>query len=113
MQIPKITTAIPQRRYQLGDFAITVLGEVESGDERAYRYLLATVQDGKGEPCLYVAALKVAGSEEDTLRLIAPNMERDLDSSTAWRDLDHFCEQGISIVQQVLGLKDEQAHRLM
>lgn len=113
MQIPKITTAIPKRRYQLGDFALTVLGEVESGDEHAYRYLLATVQDGKGEPSLYVAALRVAGSEEDTLRLIAPNLERDLDTSTAWRDLDHFCEQGISIVQQVLGLKDEQAHRLM
>lgn len=113
MKIPKINTAIPRRRYQLGDFGITVLGDVESGDDNDYRYLFAMVQDGKSEPCLYVAALKVPGSEDDTLRLIAPNMERDLDTSPAWRDLDHFCEQGISIAQQILGLKDEHPHRLM
>lgn len=113
MNIPRINTAIPKRRYQLGDFAITVLGEVESGDGNDYRYLFAMVQDGKSEPCLYVAALQVPGSEELTLRLIAPNMERDLNTSAAWRDLDHFCEQGISVAQQILGLKDEHPHRLM
>ena len=113
MNIPNIKTAIPKRRYQLGDFGITVLGDVESGDDNDYRYVFAMVQDGKSDPNIYIVAIKVAGSEDYTLRLIAPNMERDFEASPAWRDLDHFCEQGISIVQQILGLKDEFPHRLM
>jgi hypothetical protein len=113
MNSPKIETAIPKRRYQLGDFGITVLGDVESRDGNDYRYVFALVQDGKSDPSIYVVAIRVPGSENFTLRLIAPNMERDLETSPAWRDLDHFCEQGISIAQQILGLKDEQPHRLM
>ena len=113
MNSPKINTAIPKRRYQLGDFGITVLGEVQSGDDLDYRYVFAVVQDGHTDPALYVVAIRQPGSQDDILRLIAPNMERDLDSSPAWRDLDHFCEQGISVVQQLLGLKDEFPHRLM
>ena len=113
MNTPKITTAIPKRRYQLGDFGITILGDIESGDDNDYRYVFAMVQDGKSDPSIYIAAIKVPGSEDYTLRLIAPNMERDLETSPAWRDLDHFCEQGISIAQQILDLKDEFPHRLM
>ncbi|MDH5785812.1 MAG: hypothetical protein OEZ16_09430 [Chromatiales bacterium] len=112
MKAPQIQTAIPKRRYQLGDFGITVLGEIESGDGNQYHYLFAMVQDGQSDPCLYVSAIKVGG-DAYTLHLSAPNMERDLDTSPAWRDLDHFCEQGISIAQQILGLKDEFPHRLM
>lgn len=113
MNVPQIKTAIPKRRYQLGDFGITILGEVESGDGNDYRYLFAVVQDGKSEPSLYLAAIKTAVAGEYTLRLVAPNMERDLDTSAAWSDLDHFCEQGIAVTQQILGLKDEFPHRLM
>ncbi len=112
MNVPQINTAIPKRRYQLGDFGITVLGDVQSGDGNDYQYVFAMVPDGKSDPSLYVVAIKLPGGDL-TLRLIAPNMERDLDTSPAWRDLDHFCEQGISVAQQVLGLKDEFPHRLM
>lgn len=112
MKVPQINTAIPKRRYQLGDFGITVLGDVESGDGNDYHYVLAMVQDGKSAPSLYITAIKAAG-DDYTLQLSAPNMERDLDTSPAWRDLDHFCDQGISIAQQIVGLKDEFPHRLM
>ena len=113
MNTPRINTAIPKRRYQLGDFSITILGDVESGDANDYRYVFAMVQDGKSEPSLYITAIKLPGSEDFTLHLSAPSMERDLDTSPAWRDLDHFCDQGISVAQQILGLKDEFPHRLM
>lgn len=112
MNAPHINTAIPKRRYQLGDFGITILGDIESGDDNDYQYVFAMVQDGKSDPSLFVVAIRQAGGDEYTLRVIAPNMERDLDSSPAWRDLDHFCEQGISVAQQILGLKDEFPHRL-
>ena len=113
MNVPQINTAIPKRRYQLGDFGITILGDVESGDGNEYQYVFALVQDGKSDPSLYITAVKIAASDDYTLHLSAPNMERDLDTSPAWRDLDHFCEQGISIAQQILGLKDEFPHRLL
>ena len=112
MNTPQINTAIPKRRYQMGDYSIVVLGEVESGDGHDYRYVFAMVQDGSKDPSFYVTASK-AGPDDYLLRLIAPNMERELDTSPLWRDLDAFCEQAISLAQQVMGLKDEYPHRLM
>ena len=44
---PKIKTAIPQRRYQYGDYLVTVLGEIESGDDRDYRFVAAFRQRGR------------------------------------------------------------------
>ena len=53
---PKIQTAIPQRRYQYGDYGVTVLGEIESGDERDYQFVAAFVKDGESRPRLYVVS---------------------------------------------------------
>lgn len=114
MNAPQINTAIPRRRYQLGDFSVTVLGDVESGDEVDYRYIFAMVQDGKSDPSFYVLSIRQpGGNDEYLLKVVAPNMEKELDVSGAWRDLDIFTEQAISLAQQVMGLKDEAAHRLM
>lgn len=114
MNVPQFTTAIPKRRYQIGDFSAVVLGDVESNDDNTYRYIFAMVQDGSKEPSFYVVSIHRPGEEGDyLLRVLAPNMERDLDTSDAWRDLDIFTEQAISLAQQVMGLKDEAAHRLM
>jgi hypothetical protein len=44
MSIPTITTAIPLRRYQYGEFVVTVLGDIESPDAVRYRYILAVAQ---------------------------------------------------------------------
>lgn len=114
MNSPQFATAIPKRRYQIGDFSAVVLGDVESTDDTAYRYIFAMVQDGSNEPSFYVLSIHRPGAEGDyLLKVIAPNMERELDTSDAWRDLDIFSEQAISLAQQVMGLKDEAAHRLM
>jgi len=114
MNAPQFSTAIPKRRYQMGDFSIVVLGDVESTDGSDYRYIFAMVQDGSKEPSFYVTAVHQPGPDGDyVLKIVAPNMERDLDHSDAWRDLDIFTEQAISLAQQVMGLKDEAAHRLM
>ena len=112
MNVPQIKTAIPKRRYQLGDYSIAVLGDVESDDNLDYRYIFAMVQDGKHDPDFYILSIR-QGGDDYLLKVIAPNMDKDLDVSPAWRDLDVFCEQAISLAQQVMGLKDEAAHRLM
>ena len=112
MNRPQIQTAIPKRRYQLGDFSVVVLGEITSDEAIDYRYVMAMVQEGQSEPCLYVTASKVA-PDDYLLRLIAPSMDRELDISPLWRDLDAFCEQALSLAQQAMGLKDEYPHRMM
>jgi hypothetical protein len=114
MNAPQFATAIPKRRYQMGDFSVVVLGDVESSDGIDYRYIFAMVQDGTKDPSFYVLSIHQPGPEGDyLLKVVAPNMERELDTSDAWRDLDIFSEQAISLAQQVMGLKDEAAHRLM
>ncbi|AHE97050.1 hypothetical protein [Thioalkalivibrio paradoxus] len=114
MKRPAIRTAIPQRRYRIGDFTAVVLGEIESEDGIAYRYVFAMVQDGASEPGFYVLSVNSPGAANDcALRVLAPDLERELDVSGRWRDLDAFCEQAIALAQQVLRLEDEQAHRLL
>ena len=54
---PKIDTAIPQRRYQLGAYTVVVLGEIESSDGKDYRYVAAVVREGDPEPGLAAGAL--------------------------------------------------------
>ena len=58
MERPKIQVAIPQRRYQLGSYQAVVLGEIESGDERRYQYILALVKQDETQPGFYVTAEK-------------------------------------------------------
>ena len=114
MNTPHFTTAIPKRRYQIGDYSAVVLGDVESTDGIAYRYIFAMVQDGSREPSFYVVSIRRPGADGDyLLKVIAPNLERELDTSDAWHDLNIFSEQAISLAQQVMGLNDEAAHRLM
>jgi hypothetical protein len=114
MNAPQFATAIPKRRYQMGDFSVVVLGDIESNDGNNYRYIFAMVQDGTKEPSFYVVSIHRPGPDGDyLLKVVAPNMERELNTSDAWRDLDIFTDQAISLAQQVMGLKDEAAHRLM
>jgi hypothetical protein len=114
MKVPGIKTAIPQRRYKLGAFSVVVLGDIESDDGVDYRYVFATVQDGETAPGFYVLSVRSPGRSGDfALRVLGPDLDQELDVSGRWRDLDAFCDQAIALAQQVLGLADEQAHRLM
>jgi hypothetical protein len=114
MNAPQFATAIPKRRYQMGDFSVVVLGDIESTDGVDYRYIFAMIQDGDKDPGFYVLSIRFPGPDGDyLLKVVAPNMEKELDRSDAWRDLDIFTDQAISLAQQVMGLNDEAAHRLM
>lgn len=114
---PIIKTAIPKRRYQIGDFGVSLLGEIESGDLRRYRYILAFVQTGQDQPSFYVCAeqhLPAATSQgRYGLRVVNDVMSELVDASDAWGDLDAFTEQGLKLGAQALGLQQEQVLRVM
>lgn len=116
-EFPKIQRAIPKKRYQLGEFGVTVLGEIESPDIRTYQYIMAFVPEGKDQPVLYVCSERTPPKDRHDgthqLRVINQAMSEVMDISDQWRELDIFCSEGLKIGNQILGLADEQAVPLM
>jgi hypothetical protein len=114
---PIIKTAIPKRRYQVGSHSASLLGEIESGDDRAYRYILAFVPPGEREPVFYVCVepSPPAARPDGAYRLgiVGELMSEIVDTDDRWGDLDVFAEQAIKLGQQALGLQQTPVTRLM
>ncbi|KAA6186981.1 hypothetical protein F2Q65_03580 [Thiohalocapsa marina] len=113
---PDIKTAIPRRRYQIGDFSATVLGDIDSGGGRAYRFILAMVALGDAQPSLYVCCEPNPSGGVDgryAVRVVNDSMSEVVDSADHWGDLDTFAEMAVDLARQVLGMKNEQTIRLM
>ncbi len=114
---PVIKTAIPKHRYQVGDYAASLLGEIESGDHRAYRYILAFVRLGRKEPELYVCAEPTPPVERAEgayrLRVVSEALSEVVDTDDRWGDLETFAAQALKLGAQALGLQREQVVKLM
>ena len=117
MERPDIRTAIPRQRYQFGEFTVVVLGQVESGDEKLYQYIMAWVRDGQSDPALYVTAEKSsprqAAEGSHQLRLITDTMSEVLDVADQWGDLEAFVERALELGRSALGLADDTPYRVM
>ncbi|RMG37940.1 MAG: hypothetical protein D6720_02330 [Gammaproteobacteria bacterium] len=113
---PRISRAIPVRRYQYGDFQVTVLDEVESPDPVAYRYLMAFVREGQSQPTAFVScepageAMRAEGRYQ--LRVINRSMDEPVMADDALGGLDTFCGQALEIAEQLYSLQDEEPYRL-
>lgn len=114
MTMPQIGTAIPKRRYQLGEFTAVVLGDVESRDGEEYRYVMALVPEGQRQPIFYVSSVRNRSGNEGAYRLRAASSQltRDMGASDTISNLDNFCEEALEVARQALGLMDEQPLRL-
>ena len=114
---PNIRTAIPKRRYEVGDYSVTLLGEIASGDQREFRFIMAFVPMGRQEPSLYVCVEPTASDGSATgryqLRVVNETMSEVVDRDDRWGDLDAFSEQGLRVGSQSLGLQREQPVRLL
>lgn len=114
MTTPQIGTAIPKRRYQLGEFTAVVLGDVESRDGEDYRYVMALVPEGQRQPIFYVSSVRnrSGGEGSHRLRVASAALTRDMGASDGWFNLDNFCDEALQVARQALGLMDEQPLRL-
>lgn len=112
MSFPTINTAIPLRRYQYGEFVITVLGDIESPDTVNYRYIMAVAQEGNPRPGLFLSSERAADGACD-LRVSLADGSQVLESSPAFCDLDLFVKEGLQVISTMLNLSDEMPHRLM
>jgi hypothetical protein len=113
---PVIRTAIPKRRYQVGEYSVTLLGEVDSGDANQYEYVLAFVREGEKQPRFYVCSEKNPPTAQSDgshrLRVINSAMSEVLSQADRWGDLDDFANEALSLGIQALGLTDETPYRL-
>jgi hypothetical protein len=115
MNRPGIRTAIPKHRYRLGEFTITVLGDIESSDGVEYRYIMAVVRGQEPQPGLYLTAEQPPGAADRPLdmRLIMQDGAEVIGQDAGWQQLDAFIRDGIGIVRRVLNLSDETPWQLM
>ena len=108
---PNIRTAIPRHRVQIGEFQLTILGDIESNDPLPYRWIAAFVQSGESKPQLYVCSEKARRAEADRgawrLRVVDPTISDVLDVGDQWGDLENFTAEAIRVGQKLLKLSDE------
>ena len=112
MHKPGIQTAIPKRRYRLGEFTVTVLGDVDSNDGIDYCYIAAVIQGQDPEPGIYLTAEREAGGGY-AMRLVMRDGAEVIGNSEQWGELDAFVDAALKVVAQVLSLTDETPYRLM
>lgn len=114
MNKPGIVTAIPRRRYKLGEFTVIVLGEIASNDDISYRYITAVVQGSDPEPGIYITCEQAQSPNTDyTMRIVMRDGEQVIGTSSEWGDLDAFVNEAITIVSRVLNLGDEEPYRVL
>lgn len=116
MDKPEIKTAIPKRRYRLGEFSLVVLGEIDSTDDVDYIYILAVVREGDAEPGLYITAQDDPQQPTQntlSMRVIMRDGSEVIGTSDRWNDLDLFVTDALDAVITTLDLQDEEPFRLM
>ena len=116
-EFPRIQTAIPQRRYHYGDYAVSVLAEIESGDGRDYQFVAAFVHEGESQPRLFVVSERKPPGQRQAgthaLRVVNSAMDEEMETDNRWGRLDDFTEQALQIGSQLLGLEQETPYQLL
>ncbi len=113
MDRPSIKTAIPERRYQYGEYQLTVLGEIESTDPPNYHYILAAVKEGETQPEVYVICERARRGDFDyRVKLIMEGLKDTMGESDEFGNLDSFCDFALQVVSKALNLGDAQALQL-
>ena len=115
-EFPRIKRAIPLQRHQVGEYGVTLLGDVESGDQVDYRYILAFVEEGESRPTFFVCCERNRSAEAEgayRLRIVSSALSEVLSISDDWKDADRFVSEGLKLGIQALGLTSEQPYRVM
>jgi hypothetical protein len=116
MALPNIKTAIPKRRYQYGEFSLVLLGDIESGDQTAYQFVLAVVPPRAHAPELAVSAVKLPRDQRAQgmyqMQVSAANAGQVVGHSDQWQDIEIFAQDALNLLRQMMNLEDEQPMEL-
>ncbi len=108
MSAPQFRTAVPKRRYKLGDYDVTILADIESTDDHAYVYILAMMAMGDSQPVLFLTVeIAPKASRDDGRYLLAARTAdevRTLGQSDNWQDVDVFARDVLPVAGKLLGV---------
>jgi hypothetical protein len=110
MAIPHIQSAIPKRRYQYGEFTITLLTDIQSDDPHDYLFLMAAVREGNTQPEVYITCEAIMQNETRTyqVRVLSDQQEHIISTQPQWGNETAFCEFALQGISQMFELSDEQ-----
>ncbi len=117
MKAPHIRTAVPRRRYEIDNFSVVVLGDVQSNDPVNYKYIMAFVDVSESEPLMYITSEENPPDKREhgryRVRVIYGDDERNMGSDEFPGDLEQFTEYGIQLASRLLQLTEEEPIRLL
>jgi hypothetical protein len=113
---PDFKTAIPKQRYKLGEYTLIFLGDISSGNEADYLYILAVIRDGDSDPTAYITVEMLPGEKKRKknyqMRIILEAYEEVLGSSERWSELDKFVEDSVQGVKDMFDMSHEEHRRV-
>jgi hypothetical protein len=109
MALPTIQSAIPKRRYQFGEFAITLLTDISSSDSASYLFIAAVLREGASKPEVYITCETTTSNDQDTcrIRVLSEQDEHLISEDKQWRHEQKFCDYALQGIQQMFELTDE------
>ncbi|HID46076.1 MAG TPA: hypothetical protein EYP34_10015 [Chromatiaceae bacterium] len=117
MTKPHIKTAVPKRRYEIDNFSVLLLGDIESTDPVNYKYIMAFVDVSETEPMMYIISEENPPNQREhgryRVRVLYGHDERDMGSDEFPGDLDQFTEYGMQLASRLLQLTEEEPIRLL
>jgi hypothetical protein len=114
MPHPVIKTAFPKRRYKFGEYTVTLLTDISSGDQITYQYLAAVVKDGYSKPEVYITCESISDDlpAKFRIRVVSSDQEHIIAEGNEWKQEQVFCDFALEGIQQMFGLDDEQPMQL-
>ncbi len=111
MALPTIQSAIPKRRYQFGEFVITILSDIESSDTSTYLYIAAVLREGNTQPEVYITceAICVQNKNSYRIKVLSKDDEHIINEDPQWKHEQNFCDYALEGIQQMFQLTDETA----
>lgn len=109
MPFPAIQSAIPKRRYQYGEFSITLLSDVSSNDPINYLYIVAVLREGASKPEVYITCepITLNNTHAFRIRALSEQDEYIISENTQWHNEQLFCDFAMQGIKQMFELSDE------
>ncbi len=109
MAHPAIQSALPKRRYQFGEFAVTLLTDINSSDKTSYQFIVAVLREGSIKPEVYITCEVITSNDGDSyrVRVLSEQDEHVISEDKQWRDEQKFCDYALQGIQQMFELSDE------
>ena len=109
MAFPTIQSAIPKRRYQYGEFLITLLNDISTDDSISYLFIAAVLREGSSSPAVYITCEPIVSNNINSyrIRVLSEQEEHTISEDIQWKNEQKFCDFALQGIKQMFELTDE------